>query len=72
MHKMERVTGIEPALTAWEAAALPLSYTRAATAKIAYFGADVKQPEAVVKAAISPLTFAVLSCIINIRKELGV
>jgi len=26
----------------------------------------------VVKAAISPLTFAVLSCIINIRKELGV
>ena len=27
---MERVTGIEPALSAWKAEALPLSYTRAA------------------------------------------
>ena len=26
--KMERVTGIEPALLAWKARALPLSYTR--------------------------------------------
>ncbi|CUX32870.1 hypothetical protein AGR7C_Cc260218 [Agrobacterium deltaense Zutra 3/1] len=28
--KMERVKGIEPSYSAWEAAALPLSYTRAA------------------------------------------
>lgn len=27
---MERVTGIEPALKAWEALALPLNYTRIA------------------------------------------
>ena len=26
--KMERVTGIEPALSAWEADVLPLNYTR--------------------------------------------
>ena len=26
--EMERVTGIEPAYLAWEASALPLSYTR--------------------------------------------
>ncbi len=26
---MERVTGIEPALSAWEADVLPLNYTRA-------------------------------------------
>jgi hypothetical protein len=26
---MERVKGIEPSYSAWEAAALPLSYTRA-------------------------------------------
>ena len=26
---MERVTGIEPALSAWEAEVLPLNYTRA-------------------------------------------
>ena len=26
--KMERVAGIEPAYSAWKAAALPLSYTR--------------------------------------------
>jgi hypothetical protein len=29
---MERVTGIEPALSAWEADVLPLNYTRAAPA----------------------------------------
>ena len=29
-HCMERVTGIEPALSAWEADVLPLNYTRAA------------------------------------------
>lgn len=28
--RMERVTGIEPALPAWEAGVLPLNYTRAA------------------------------------------
>jgi hypothetical protein len=28
--KLERVAGIEPAYSAWKAAALPLSYTRAA------------------------------------------
>jgi hypothetical protein len=27
-HLMERVTGIEPALSAWEADVLPLNYTR--------------------------------------------
>ena len=27
--KLERVAGIEPAYSAWKAAALPLSYTRA-------------------------------------------
>ena len=27
-HQMERVTGIEPALSAWEADVLPLNYTR--------------------------------------------
>jgi hypothetical protein len=27
--KLERVKGIEPSYSAWEAAALPLSYTRA-------------------------------------------
>jgi hypothetical protein len=27
-HFMERVTGIEPALSAWEADVLPLNYTR--------------------------------------------
>ena len=30
--EMERVTGIEPAYLAWEASALPLSYTRVQTA----------------------------------------
>jgi hypothetical protein len=30
---MERVRGIEPPSSAWEAAALPLSYTRAAIAE---------------------------------------
>src|SRR5699024_9631151 len=29
-RRMERVTGIEPALSAWEADVLPLNYTRAA------------------------------------------
>jgi hypothetical protein len=29
---LERVTGIEPALSAWEADVLPLNYTRAAPA----------------------------------------
>ena len=29
--RLERVTGIEPALSAWEAEVLPLNYTRAAT-----------------------------------------
>jgi hypothetical protein len=28
-EKMERVKGIEPSYSAWKAAALPLSYTRA-------------------------------------------
>ncbi len=27
-HHMERVTGIEPAFSAWEADVLPLNYTR--------------------------------------------
>ena len=31
---MERLTGIEPAYQAWEASALPLSYSRVGTAKI--------------------------------------
>ncbi len=30
-HHMERVTGIEPALSAWEAEVLPLNYTRQST-----------------------------------------
>jgi hypothetical protein len=30
MANMERVKGIEPSYSAWKAAALPLSYTRAA------------------------------------------
>ena len=30
IHHLERVTGIEPALSAWEADVLPLNYTRAA------------------------------------------
>ena len=29
LKKMERVKGIEPSYSAWKAAALPLSYTRA-------------------------------------------
>jgi hypothetical protein len=29
--ELERVTGIEPAYEAWEAAVLPLNYTRSAT-----------------------------------------
>ncbi len=28
LNRMERVTGIEPALVAWEATVLPLNYTR--------------------------------------------
>jgi molybdenum-dependent DNA-binding transcriptional regulator ModE len=28
LYEMERVTGIEPVLAAWEAAVLPLNYTR--------------------------------------------
>ena len=48
---MERVTRIELALTAWEAAALPLSYTRAATAKITQFVSPVK-PQQVDKSCI--------------------
>ncbi len=32
---LERVKGIEPSSSAWEAAALPLSYTRALTPLIA-------------------------------------
>jgi hypothetical protein len=28
IERMERVTGIEPALSAWEADVLPLNYTR--------------------------------------------
>ena len=28
LHRMERVMGIEPTLAAWEAAVLPLNYTR--------------------------------------------
>ena len=28
LNEMERVTGIEPASAAWEAAVLPLNYTR--------------------------------------------
>jgi hypothetical protein len=30
LEKLERVKGIEPSYSAWKAAALPLSYTRAA------------------------------------------
>jgi hypothetical protein len=29
LKKLERVKGIEPSYSAWKAAALPLSYTRA-------------------------------------------
>ena len=32
--QMERVTGIEPALSAWEAEVLPLNYTRVAPADV--------------------------------------
>jgi hypothetical protein len=32
LKKLERVEGIEPSYSAWKAAALPLSYTRAAAA----------------------------------------
>ena len=32
---MERVKGIEPSSSAWEAAALPLSYTREADGRVA-------------------------------------
>ena len=32
---MERVTGIEPALSAWEADVLPLNYTRASALRTA-------------------------------------
>jgi hypothetical protein len=31
VNSVERVTGIEPALSAWEAEVLPLNYTRTAT-----------------------------------------
>ena len=31
--QLERVKGIEPSYAAWEAAVLPLNYTRAATVK---------------------------------------
>ena len=33
MKALERVKGIEPSYSAWEAAALPLSYTRAGLAR---------------------------------------
>jgi hypothetical protein len=32
VQRLERVEGIEPSYSAWKAAALPLSYTRAAAA----------------------------------------
>src|SRR5437667_12571480 len=37
-HCLERVTGIEPALSAWEADVLPLNYTRASPAHSALPG----------------------------------
>ena len=40
---MERVKGIEPSYSAWEAAALPLSYTRDALG-VSDAGQDVKMP----------------------------
>ena len=33
-HHMERVTGIEPAFSAWEADVLPLNYTREQTSRL--------------------------------------
>ena len=38
IQRVERVTGIEPALSAWEADVLPLNYTRAALARSALPG----------------------------------
>jgi hypothetical protein len=35
IRAMERVTGIEPALSAWEADVLPLNYTRAHLQRLA-------------------------------------
>lgn len=37
-HHMERVTGIEPAFSAWEADVLPLNYTREQTCTIPLAG----------------------------------
>ena len=40
MHSMERATGIEPALEAWEAPVLPLNYARSVlhyTAPLPFF-----------------------------------
>jgi hypothetical protein len=36
--KMERVMGIEPTLAAWEAAVLPLNYTRTGGAVAGFYG----------------------------------
>lgn len=39
-RKMERVAGIEPAYSAWKAAALPLCYTRAIKRRVLDRGSD--------------------------------
>jgi hypothetical protein len=41
--KMERVKGIEPSYSAWEAAALPLSYTRD-DKQVSNNGLDLSRP----------------------------
>ena len=40
---MERVTGIEPALKAWEALILPLNYTRVRQVYLYYHPAKMQQ-----------------------------
>ena len=40
---MERVAGIEPASSAWKAAALPLCYTRAGRNRLAVSGVSVER-----------------------------
>ena len=54
---MERVTGIEPALSAWEAEVLPLNYTRVASTGKASDPASitVRQGRAQTRAAGPPI-----------------
>ena len=56
MH-LERVTGIEPAFSAWEADVLPLNYTRSAgeTTGVSRAAATAKIQAVTVKAACIPL-----------------